>query len=192
MKTGRLLTGLALAGLLAGCESMDGAMSSVGGVLDGTGDVLSGDFRMLADPKPASLGDIWSDWKKNEITAKKKWDSQAILVSGTVSRITKVGSLDNDKIAVYFKDSVNPQCTGKALMRDALMVNQKKISNLQTGDKINVTGVLATTDSEMANNSNRECYFAFGKSKIELASNTATPANGAATTTRSTKTTRKK
>ncbi|MNT60214.1 hypothetical protein D3C72_1977780 [compost metagenome] len=52
--------------------------------------------------------------------------------------------------------------------------------------------MLATTDSEMANNSNRECYFAFGKSKIELASNTATPANGAATTTRSTKTTRKK
>lgn len=53
------------------------------------------------------------------------------------------------------------------------------------GDKINVTGVLATTDSEMANNSNRECYFAFGKSKIELASNTAVPANGSATATKS-------
>jgi len=198
MKTGKLVVGLALAGLLAGCESMDGAMSSISGVLDGTGDVLSGDFRMLADPKPASLGDIWSDWKKNEITAKKKWDSQAILVSGTVSRITKVDGLgkSDDTIAVYFKDSVNPQCTGKALMRDALMVNQKKISNLQTGDKINVTGVLATRDSEMANSSNTECYFAFSKSKIESAANTTAAAGSAAapakaaTTTKSTKSTK--
>ncbi|MCY1258867.1 hypothetical protein D9M68_86450 [compost metagenome] len=36
----------------------------------------------------------------------------------------------NSLIRRRFKDSVNPQCTGKALMRDALMVNQKKISNL--------------------------------------------------------------
>lgn len=199
MNTGKLMAGLALAGLLAGCESMDGAMSSIGGVMDGTSDVLSGDFRMLADPKPASLGDIWSDWKKNEITAKKKWDSQAILVSGTVSRITKVDGLrkSDDTIAVYFKDSVNPQCTGKALMRDALMVNQKKISNLQTGDKINVTGVLATRDSEMANSSNTECYFAFSKSKIEAAATpaaagSAAPAKAATATksTRSTKSTK--
>ncbi|SOY93125.1 conserved hypothetical protein [Cupriavidus taiwanensis] len=180
MQTGKLMAGLVLAGLLAGCESMDGAMSSINGVLDGTGDVLSGDFRMLADPKPASLGDIWADWKKNEITAKKKWDAQAILVSGTVSRITKVDglSITNDTIAVYFKDSVNPQCTGKALMRDAMLVNQKKISNLQTGDKINVTGVLATSDSESYNSSNKECYFAFAKSKIEAA-----PASTAAAST---------
>ncbi|AEI81218.1 hypothetical lipoprotein [Cupriavidus necator N-1] len=196
MKTGKLVVGLALAGLLAGCESMDGAMSSISGVLDGTGDVLSGDFRMLADPKPASLGDIWSDWKKNEITAKKKWDSQAILVTGTVARITKVDGLrkSDDTIAVYFKDSVNPQCTGKALMRDALMVNQKKISNLQTGDKINVTGVLATSDSETYNNSNTECYFAFAKSKIEPAPATTAAGSAAApakaTATKSTKSTK--
>lgn len=171
MKTGRILAGLALAGLLTGCESMDGAMSSVGSVLDGTGDVLSGDFRMLADAKPATLGDIWSDWKKNEITAKKKWDSQAILVSGTISRITRVdgGYKGTDSIAVYFKDSTSPQCTGKAITRDAMLVNQKKISNLQTGDKINVTGVLATSDSEFYNDSNKECYFAFSKAKIEAA-----------------------
>ncbi|MCO4887929.1 OB-fold putative lipoprotein [Cupriavidus sp. WGtm5] len=200
MQTGKLMAGLVLAGLLAGCESMDGAMSSINGVLDGTGDVLSGDFRMLADPKPASLGDIWADWKKNEITAKKKWDAQAILVSGTVSRITKVDglSITNDTIAVYFKDSVNPQCTGKALMRDAMLVNQKKISNLQTGDKINVTGVLATSDAESYNSSNKECYFAFAKSKIEAApattaaTGTAAPSKAATSTrSRSTKTSKK-
>ncbi|WP_244159911.1 OB-fold putative lipoprotein [Cupriavidus alkaliphilus] len=170
-------------------------MSSISGVLDGTGDVLSGDFRMLADPKPASLGDIWADWKKNEITAKKKWDAQAILVSGTVSRITKVDglSITDDTIAVYFKDSVNPQCTGKALMRDAMLVNQKKISNLQTGDKINVTGVLATSDSESYNSSNKECYFAFAKSKIEAAPPSAAAPSKAATSTKSksTKTSKK-
>ncbi|SOZ08816.1 tRNA_anti-like (plasmid) [Cupriavidus taiwanensis] len=194
MQTGKLMAGLVLAGLLAGCESMDGAMSSISGVLDGTGDVLSGDFRMLADPKPASLGDIWADWKKNEITAKKKWDAQAILVSGTVSRITKVDGLSrsDDTIAVYFKDSVNPQCTGKALMRDAMLVNQKKISNLQTGDKINVTGVLATSDSELYNSSNKECYFAFAKSKIEAAPTTAATSttSKAATSTKSAKSTK--
>ncbi len=195
MKTGRLLSGLVLAGLLAGCESMDGAMSSVNSAMDGTSDVLSGDFRMLANPKQASLGDIWTDWKKNEITAKKKWDAQAILVSGTITRITKVDglSISKDQIAVYFKDSVSPQCTGKALTRDALMVNQKTISNLQTGDKINVTGVLATSDSEWANSSNKDCYFAFSKSKIELAANTTTPAgNGAATSSKSGKSSKKK
>ncbi|MBP0628768.1 MULTISPECIES: hypothetical protein [unclassified Cupriavidus] len=187
MKSGKVVLALALASLLAGCESMDGAMSGISGALDSTGDVLSGDFRMLADPKQASLGDIWTDWKKNEITAKKKWDQQAILVSGTVTRITRVDGLagvSSDKIAVYFKDSVNPSCTGKALMRDALMVNQKKISNLSTGDKINVTGVLATSDSEWAQNSNTECYFAFSKSKIEPAPATtasaAAPARAAA------------
>ncbi|PZX33838.1 conserved hypothetical protein [Cupriavidus phytorum] len=195
MQTGKLMAGLVLAGMLAGCESMDGAMSSISGVLDGTGDVLSGDFRMLADPKPASLGDIWTDWKKNEITAKKKWDAQAILVSGTVSRITKVDglSITDDTIAVYFKDSVNPQCTGKALMRDAMLVNQKKISNLQTGDKINVTGVLATSDAESANSSNKECYFAFAKSKIEAApASTAAPSKASTgTKSKATKTSKK-
>ena len=102
----------------------------------------------------------------------------------------------NSLIRRRFKDSVNPQCTGKALMRDALMVNQKKISNLQTGDKVNVTGVLATRDSEMANSSNTECYFAFSKSKIESAANTTAAAGSAAapakaaTTTKSTKSTK--
>lgn len=183
MRTGKLVVGLALVGLLAGCESMDSTMSSIGTFMDGADDVANLDFRMLADAQPASLGDIWSDWKKNEITAKKKWDKQAIQVNGTVARVTKVDGLSSssDKIAVYFKDEANPQCTGKALMRDALIVNEKRISNLNTGDKIKVTGVLATRDSEMANNSNTTCYFAFAKSKIEpLPATTAAPASAPA------------
>lgn len=200
--TGKLLVCLALAGLLAGCESVDGTMSSIGTFMDGADDVANLDFRMLADAKPASLGDIWSDWKKNEIAAKKKWDKQAIQVTGSVARITKVDGLSSsgDKIAIYFKDEVNPQCTGKALMRDALIVNEKRISNLQTGDKIKVTGVLATRDSEMANNSNTNCYFAFAKSKIEpivpaaaASAPAAAPAKAtkSATAAKSTKTTKK-
>lgn len=167
MKAMKWLAGLALTGAMAGCASVDGAMSSISTVMDGTSDVLSGDFRMLADAKPATLGEIWADWKRNEVAAKKKWDAQAIIVPGVITRITKTDMvLIEDQFAIYFKDPKNSQCVGRALMRDALLVNQKKISGLQTGDRVNVTGVLATTASEW-NSTN--CVFNFNKAKIELA-----------------------
>jgi hypothetical protein len=153
---------------LSGCET-------VGTALDNTGDVLNGDFRMLGDAKPATLNEIWKDWKENEVTAKDKWDQQAVVVPGIVTRITKTGVLAQtsgglqNQIAVIFTDPTNPKCTGEGITRDDLMVNAKKIANLKTGDRVNVTGVLGTA-AAMYNGANaHSCYFSFQKAKIELA-----------------------
>ncbi|HWU76917.1 MAG TPA: hypothetical protein VN043_10445 [Rhodanobacter sp.] len=152
---------------LNGCETMSTA-------LDSTGDVLSGDFRLLANAKPATLSEIWQDWKQNEVMAKDKWDQQAVVVPGIITRITKTGILaqtygnPQNQIAVVFQDPTNAQCTGQGITRDDLMVNQKMIANLKTGDHVKVTGVLGTNASQFSSASGGSCAFTFQKAKIEL------------------------
>lgn len=153
---------------VSGCETV-----STG--LDKTGDVLGGDFRMLANAKPATLNEIWRDWKENEVTAKDKWNQQAVVVPGIVTRITKTGILAQtsgglqNQIAVIFSDPTNPKCTGEGIARDDLMVNAKKIADLKTGDRVNVTGVLGTTAAMYTSANANSCYFSFQKAKIEPA-----------------------
>ena len=162
-----LLAGFAL----SGCASMSNA-------LDSTGDVLNGDFRLLADAKPATLSEIWQDWKQNEVMAKDKWDQKAVVVPGIVTRITKTGIITQtygnpqNQIAVIFQDPTNPQCTGQGITRDDLMVNQKMIAKLKTGDHVKVTGVLGTDASKFSGASGTTCWFTFQKAKIELATAT--------------------
>lgn len=157
---------LAILGL-SGCETMSTA-------LDTTGDVLHGDFRLLSNAKPATLNEIWQDWKQNEVMAKDKWDQHAVVVPGIITRITKTGVLaqtyggPQNQIAVIFSDPTNAQCTGEGITRDDLMVNEKKIANLKTGDHIKVTGVLGTAAAEFNNTNANSCWFSFQKAEIEL------------------------
>jgi hypothetical protein len=171
MRNGKKIvgTGMLLIAALAlnGCETMSTA-------LDSTGDVLSGDFRLLANAKPATLSQIWQDWKQNEVMAKEKWDQQAVVVPGTVTRITKTGIVvqtygnPQNQIAVVFQDPTNPKCTGQGITRDDLLVNQKMIAKLKTGDHVKVTGVLGTTASQFSSASGDSCFFTFQKAKIEV------------------------
>ena len=153
--------------VLSGCETMSTA-------LDTTGDVLHGDFRLLANAKPATLNEIWQDWKQNEVMAKEKWDQQAVVVPGIITRITKTGVLaqtygsPQNQIAVIFSDPTNPQCTGEGITRDDLIVNEKKIANLKTGDHVKVTGVLGTDAAKYNNTNGNSCWFSFEKANIEL------------------------
>ncbi|MGN7740900.1 hypothetical protein ACTJKT_13005 [Pseudomonas sp. 22526] len=154
--------------LLAGCEHLDSAMSTTSSVLDQTGDILSGDLRGLGESKHATLTQIWNDWQQNEVTAKDKWDRQTLVIPGIVTRITKTDDvIYQNQIAVIFSDPTNPKCKGQGLTRDDLMVNEKKISNLKKGDRINVTGVLGTSASKWADG--EECWFSFDKAQITLA-----------------------
>lgn len=152
---------------LSGCETVSTA-------LDSTGDVLNGDFRLLANAKPATLSDIWQDWKQNEVMAKEKWDQQAVVVPGIVTRITKTGIIaqtygnPQNQIAVIFQDPTNAKCTGEGITRDDLLVNQKMIAKLKTGDRVKVTGVLGTSAAVYNNTNGDSCWFAFQKAKIEL------------------------
>lgn len=151
--------------LLTGCQVVDSAMSATDGILNKTGDILSGDFRGLAPAKKATLSEIWKDWQQNEITAKRKWDSQRLEVPGIVTRITKTGDVVfQNQIAVIFKDPVNSKCKGQGLTRDDLKVNTDKISSLKVGDRITVTGVLGTTESKWSEQG--ECWFSFDKVEI--------------------------
>jgi hypothetical protein len=173
MRNGKKLVGVSLVlfvGMaLSGC-------AGVSNVLDSTGDVLNGDFRLLADAKPATISEIWQDWKQNEVMAKDKWDQKAVVVPGIVERITKTGIVvqtygnPQNQIAVIFQDPTNSQCTGQAITRDDLMVNQKMVANLKTGDRVKVTGVLGTDASTYSGASGTNCSFTFQKAKIELAS----------------------
>jgi hypothetical protein len=157
---------------LCGC---DAAMTKVSGALDTTGDVLHGDFRLLANAKPTTLNEIWQDWKQNEVMAKDKWDQHAVVVPGIITRITKTGVVvqtygnPQNQIVVIFRDPTNAQCTGEGITRDDLLVNEKKIANLKTGDRINVTGVLGTAAAKFNNANGNSCYFSFQKANIELA-----------------------
>jgi len=150
---------------LAGCESMDGLMASTGDALDGMGDVLSGDFRGLGEARETTLGEIWSDWQQNEVAAKRKWETQTLIIPGVVTRITKADGGLESMIAVIFRDPTNAQCTGQALMRDDLMVSEKRVSHLKTGDRVKISGVLGTTASKW---SDMSCWFSFSKAKISL------------------------
>ena len=153
---------------ICGCETVDTALNT-------TGDVLHGDFRLLANAKPATLNEIWQDWKQNEVMAKEKWDQHAVVVPGIITRITKTGVLaqtygnPQNQIAVIFRDPTNPQCTGEGITRDDLLVNEKKIANLKTGDHVKVTGVLGTAAAKFNNTNGDSCWFSFQKATIELA-----------------------
>lgn len=150
---------------LTGCQALDTALSATGSVLDKTGDVLSGDLRGLAPAKQATLTEIWTDWQQNEVTAKRKWDSQRITVPGVITRITKTGDIVfQNQIAVIFRDPTNSKCTGQGLTRDDLKVNADKISNLKVGDRITVTGVLGTSASKWSDQNS--CWFSFSKAEI--------------------------
>lgn len=156
---------------LNGCETMST-------VMDSTGDVLHGDFRLLDNAKPATLSEIWQDWKQNEIMAKEKWDQKAVVVPGIVTRITKTGQLaqtygsPQNQIAVIFQDPTNAKCTGQGITRDDLLVNEKMIAKLKTGDHVKVTGVLGTDASKFSGANGDSCWFTFQKAKIELATAT--------------------
>lgn len=166
MKATLKLTALACltATLLNGCAHIDSAMSTIDDTINGASDVASGDLRVIASKKQTTLGEIWKDWKANEVSAQKKWSSQTLLVPGVIVRITASNSaIRGDKLVVIFKDPKNSKCVGSATTRDALMVNQKRISNLKAGDRVTVSGVLADTASIMVDNS---CSFVFDKAKI--------------------------
>jgi len=172
MMNGKKFAGVGMIFLAAlalnGCETMSTA-------LDNTGDVLHGDFRLLANAQPATLSDIWQDWKQNEVMAKDKWDQKAVVVPGIVNRITKTGVVvqtygnPQNQIEVIFQDPTNAQCTGKAITRDDLMVNQEMVAKLKTGDHVKVTGVLGTDASEYSGANGMSCSFVFQKAKIVLA-----------------------
>lgn len=150
---------------LTGCQTLDSALSATGGVLDKTGDILSGDFRGLAPAKQATLTEIWNDWQQNEVTAKRKWDTQRITVPGIITRITKTDTIvSQNQIAVIFRDPSNAKCTGQGLTRDDLKVNADKISNLKVGDRVTVTGVLGTSASKWSDQG--QCWFSFDKAVI--------------------------
>jgi len=57
---------------LSGCQTLDSAMSATDGILNKTGDILSGDFRGLGPAKKATLSEIWKDWQQNEINGGTK------------------------------------------------------------------------------------------------------------------------
>ncbi|WP_038343864.1 lipoprotein [Acinetobacter sp. A47] len=150
---------------LSGCQALDSAMSTTDGILNKTGDILSGDFRGLGPAKKATLSEIWRDWQQNEITAKRKWDTQRLEVPGIITRITKTGEvISQNQIAIIFKDPTNSSCKGQALTRDELKVNMDKISHLKVGDRVTVTGVLGTTESKWS--AQNECWFSFDKAEI--------------------------
>lgn len=150
---------------LSACQTLDSAMSATDGILNKTGDILSGDFRGLGPAKKATLSEIWRDWQQNEITAKRKWDAQRLEVPGIITRITKTGEvISQNQIAIIFKDPSNSKCKGQGLTRDDLKVNTDKISSLKVGDRITVTGVLGTTESKWATQG--ECWFSFDKAEI--------------------------
>ncbi len=166
MKATLKLTALAClaAATLNGCAHIDNAMSTIDDTLNGASDVASGDLRAIAGKKPTTLGEIWKDWKANEVSAQKKWSSQTLLVPGVIVRITASSSMaGGDKLVVIFKDPKNPKCVASANTRDALLVNQKRISNLKAGDRVTVSGVLADTASILVDNT---CNFVFDKAKI--------------------------
>lgn len=151
--------------LLAGCQTLDSAMSATDGILNKTGDLLSGDFRGLAPAKKTSLNEVWQDWQQNEITAKRKWNAQRLEVPGIITRITKTGDVVfQNQIAIIFKDPSNSKCKGQGLTRDDLKVNTDKISHLKVGDRIVVTGILGTTESKWSDQG--ECWFSFDNAEI--------------------------
>ncbi|MGN2434945.1 hypothetical protein [Pseudomonas syringae] len=152
---------------LSGCAGLDQAMSMTNGVIDQTGDVLSGDFRGLTDAKETTLTEIWGDWQTNEVTAKEKWDARTLIIPGVVQRITKTGTIvGQNQIAVIFSDPRNPKCTGQGLTRDDLLVNKKKISAFKKGDKILMKGVLGTSESKWTDNDS--CWLSFDKAEFTL------------------------
>ncbi|KPB13137.1 hypothetical protein [Pseudomonas amygdali] len=152
---------------LSGCAGLDQAMSMTNGVLDQTGDVLSGDFRGLAEARETTLTEIWRDWQTNEVTAKEKWDAQTLIIPGVVQRITKTGTaVGQNQIAVIFSDPSNPKCTGQGLTRDDLLVNKKKISSFKKGDRVLLKGVLGTSESKWTDND--ACWLSFDKAEFTL------------------------
>lgn len=156
---------LALTAALSGCETLNKTMSMVDDTINGASDVASGDLRVLAGKRQATLQEIWTDWQANEVSAKKKWDRQTLSVPGVITRITIADSaLKGEQIVVFFRDPKNAKCVGSASTRDALMVNQNRISNLKKGDRVQVSGVLANTPSMWSDTS---CTFLFEKAKIE-------------------------
>lgn len=151
--------------LLSGCATLDNAMSVVDDTINGASDVASGDLRAIAGVKQATLGEIWKEWQANEVAAQKKCSSQKLAVPGVVTRVTSSGgALGGNQFVVFFKDPKNAKCVGSATTRDALMVNEKRVSALKTGGKVTVSGVLANTASMWSSNT---CSFVFEKSKIQ-------------------------
>jgi hypothetical protein len=154
------------AALLSGCQSMDSGMASTSDFLDTTGDVLSLDFRGLQDAQRTTMGAMAADWAANENNAKKKWDQRRLVVTGIVTRVTHIDGMLNTpgKFVIAFKDPADPRCLGSATTRDDLLVNEKRTTGLNAGDRIDVTGVLGTRadiDSHGA-----ECHFIFDKAKF--------------------------
>ncbi|GAB2913105.1 hypothetical protein GCM10027093_59390 [Paraburkholderia jirisanensis] len=182
-----------LAALLGGCQSMDSGMASTSDFLDTTGDVLSLDFRGLQDAQRTTMGAMATDWTANENNAKQKWDQRRLVVTGIVTRVTHVdGPMPNapGKFVIVFKDPVDARCVGTATTRDDLLVNEKRTTGLNAGDRIDVTGVLATKADVDSNGA--QCRFVFAKAKFEkLPAGAADTAQAASTPAASAKQTSK-
>jgi hypothetical protein len=168
-----------LAVLLGGCQSMDSGMASTSDFLDTTGDVLSLDFRGLQDAQRTTMGAMAADWAANENNAKEKWDQHRLVVTGIVTRVTHVDGIMNapGKFVIVFRDPVDPRCTGSATTRDDLLVNEKRTTGLNAGDRIDVTGVLATRAD--VGSIGAECHFDFAKAKFVKLPATADTAQAA-------------
>lgn len=74
---------------LGGCASVDQLMGNISNTLDSTGDVLSGDFRAVATAIPVTLNQIWTEWKKNEVNASKKYLRTRLSIPGIVISVSR-------------------------------------------------------------------------------------------------------
>ncbi len=145
-----------LMSIVGGCASFDDGLYDAG-------DVLSGDFRSLGSSKPATLAEICNDFISNQITGKKKWESQMLAINGIITDVSKTSG-GKEKIGVSFRDVKKNNHFGVAYTRNALMVDESKVENFKNGDIIKVIAVLeADSLSRMGN----RCSFRFEKARFQ-------------------------
>ncbi len=168
------MAAMAMGIALGGCASLDQislgqVMGGISQTLDTTGDVLSGDFRSIASATPVTLNQIWTDWKKNEVTASKKYLRTQLSIPGIVISVSKTSSsvVREQQFSVIFRDPTNKQCRGVAYTRDALMVQEKKVSNLGAGDRIRITGVMQDQLGSVVSADASSCFFSFAKATFQ-------------------------
>lgn len=175
----KVMATLLVAGVaLGGCASLDQVMGSISSTLDATGDVLSGDFRTIGTATPVTLNQIWTEWKKNEVNASKKYLRTQLSIPGIVISVSKTSSsmIKEQQFSVIFRDPSNKSCRGVAYTRDALMVQEKRISNLSAGDRIRITAVMEDQLGSVVSANANNCFYSFAKARF--APETATASAG--------------